>query len=175
MHYRLGIASRLHLDGLDAAIGGQPGVDIGAMPHVIADGRHINGLGIKNQGGLAELIGKIPFVGVGQISHGMRTIPPVTFGSALGHPLGDGVDFIRRQTPVTLQILDADVIIVGVWGHLLVRHAHADQRRPGTDLFVIGELHRPDAALAVADNTVVGNDLSHVIGIGDLAGIDRQI
>ena len=66
---------------------------------------------------------------------------------------GDPVNF-----SLFLQLLDADAVIVGIGGHLLIGHSKLDQGSPGSDLIIAAQLHRTDATFTVTNHAVLIDD-----------------
>ena len=84
-------------------------------------------------------------------------------------PGNDSVNLFLFQTPVALQILDADVLVVCVWRHLSTFDLVRDQRRPGANLVVILKLHRAHTAFTMTDYAVFVDYLGYITVVGDFA------
>ena len=115
MHHCLGVAARPNLYRLDAAVCGDGALDIVIAPKVGAIGRYIHGDRRDDDIGLAKLVDEVPLVGV--IQHGRwHCLIGITQNRALINPGHYGIDIFLLQAPISLQLLDADAVIVGIGG-----------------------------------------------------------
>ena len=85
---------------------------------------------------------------------------------ALIDPGDDRVDGFLGETPVRLEVLDADVRVIGVRRHLPLGHSLSDAARPRLDFLVSREPHGGDTTFPVADDAVLVDDGGDVAGVG---------
>ena len=157
------------MNRFDAAVSGQASHDVRTVPHVVTQSGYIDWGGVQDQTWCAKLSSEGPLLCWWQIGYRVSAVAPIAFRSTLLYPGSDGVDFALLQSPVALQLLNADAVVVCVGRHFSVFNSVLNERCPGTDLLIVGELHGADTAFAVADYTVVSDDLCDVISISHLS------
>ena len=107
---RRGVAARLHLHRLDAAVGGDAARNVVVAPHVVAVGGNVDRNRWNDDRRLAELFNETPFGRIAQIRRGHDDVG-IALRRALVNPGDDGVDIFLGQSPVALQFLDTDAVV----------------------------------------------------------------
>ena len=122
MHDGSRVTTWFDLHAFDAFCFGQSGRDVVLVPHVIATCRNVDRDRCNDQIGLAKLRLEIPGVSVGDVRHRRNDINR-SQRRTLVYPGYDCFYFFLGHSPVAFQVLDTDVLIVGIRRHFPIGYA----------------------------------------------------
>ena len=165
MNNRFRFAFWFYLDSLNTTILGNAARYVMSAPQVIAIGRNIDRYRRDNQIRFTEFIHEIPGAGVIELRWWQKVVRVAQRGT-LVNPGDYGVYLFLFKSPISLQILDTDTMVVCVGGHFAISDHNLDKGSPGTNLIIGFELHWTDTAFAMTDYTILINDSASLTVVG---------